>query len=442
MSDMSQSAKLRVEALGQAPVLDLLLRLSLPASLALLSTALYNIIDTFWVARLGPAAVAGVTLIFPIQLIITAAGSGTGIGLAALVSRLHGQQKSKEVKELAHHILPLTLFLGLPLVLLAFGARSQLLHFLGARTETIKAANDYLGFIALASPALIFSMLASNLLRGEGDTITPMKAMGGAALLNAVADPIFIFGWGAISPMGVRGAALATGASQLLGALYLLWQVRKQVFGFLLEKATLSEIYKVGLPAAFATVILTLVVGFHNRVLAPFGALPLGAYGILFRLYALVFMPSYGICQGLLPIVGHAVGAGQNERLKKAINRAVLLAATWGAIAGGIVIVGAEFIVSLFGGGDQLTIEGSRALRLAGLGWIAAGPQLVWVTALHGMGRGGASLFVLFLKTLGLLIPLVLLLSKSYGPTGVWLAQPLAEFGGFLIAWFVVWRVS
>ena len=442
MSVLSQSAKVRVDALGKEEVLPLLLRLAFPASLALLSTALYNIIDTFWVTRLGPAAVAGVTLVFPLQLVFTALGTGTGIGLAALISRLHGKEDGQSVSSASGHVLPLTLLLSLPMVLAVFLLRKELLLFLGARATTIGAANDYVVFVTLASPFLVFSMLASNLLRGSGDTFTPMKAMGAAALLNAVADPILIFGWGPLEPMGVKGAALATGGSQFLGALYLFCRVFGQVKRATLRLHLIKEIYKVGLPAASATIILTAIVAFHNRVLSPYGAVALGAYGILFRLYSLVFMPSYGICQGLLPIVGHAKGQKNDERLKEAIQKGALLAAVWGGLTGAFVMVFAEPIVSLFGGTAALTSEACRALRLAGLGWLAAGPQLVWVTALHGMGRGGPSLFVLLAKTAGLLVPLVWLLAAHYGPLGVWLAQPLAEFGGLLVAFLVIRRQS
>ena len=443
VSLLSQSAKVRLDALGKEKVLPLLLRLSLPASLALLSTALYNIIDTFWVTRLGPNAVAGVTLIFPLQLVFTALGTGTGVGISSLVSRLHGKGSTSsndkgQVNKVAGHILPLTLLLSLPLLFVVFLLRQKLLLFLGATATTELSANDYVGFVTLASPFLIFSMLASNLLRGSGDTVTPMKAMGFCALLNAVADPILIFGWGPIAAMGVKGAAVATGGSQLIGAIYLLWRVLGQVKSPTLQKSVVREIYKVGLPAASATVILTAVVGFHNRVLSPHGAVALGAYGILFRLYSLVFMPSYGICQGLLPIVGHAEGQENKERLQEAISKGALLAAAWGGVTGALVILFAKPIVTLFGGTAELTVEASRALRLAGLGWLAAGPQLVWVTALHGMGRGGPSLFVLLVKTAGLLVPLVWFLGVAYGPLGVWLAQPLAEYGGLLVAWLVI----
>lgn len=433
--------------LGRGSVVGHVVRLGLPASAALLAVALYAAADTFWVTRLGPGAVAGLTLVFPLQLVVTGLGSGLGLGLASAFARRRGAADLPGEGQVARLVLPLTAVLGLAVLMVARLAPTALLDLCGATDSTRPDALAYLSWIAPGLPALLFSMFASNLLRGAGDTLTPMWPMVGGAFLNVLADPLFIFGAGPLPALGVAGAGLATCLSQWLSALALLLLMARPGAGvhpyrFLpgegsptgITGPALRETLTVGLPAAASVMGLTAVVAFHVHVLAPAGAASVGAYGLLVRAYALVVMPTWGLCQGLLPVVGHAWGAASPGRARSAVWSSTLLAGAAGLAAGLVVATTAPVMVVLLGAPPDLAAPSARALALAALGWPAATSGLVLLTALQALGRGGLSMVVLTVRTLVLTVPLLLILSAKLGPLGVWFAQPLIEWGSLAVA--------
>lgn len=436
------TANRRAAELGTAPLGRLLWRLSLPSAVGFLVMSLYNVVDTFWVSRLpdGPQAIAALTVVFPLQMIAAALGTGTAVGVASLVSRRYGEQKVEEVNHVAGHAVLLPLVSGSLLMLIARGAPSLLLNLFGAQPDIAEAARIYLTSVAFGFPFVLFLMTVNGLYRGAGNTVAPMVVMSGSAICNLILDPVMIFGYGPFPALGIQGAALATVISQVTAfvgsALYLVsarsgYHVRLEHFRP--SGRILRDIAQVGAPAAAMTVVQSVVVSVYNGVLGAYGSTAIAAYGLTFRVLMVLIPWIMGLNQGLLPIAGFSFGAGRYRRMWSALKLAAGWATGIGLVLSSLLLLLAPQVVAIFSDDPRMLELGTLSIRIILCTMWLMAPQVIGVAMLQGMGLGTQAMFLALSRQVIFLIPLILLLSHTFGLLGAYAAMPVSDTLSFLV---------
>lgn len=435
------------ERLGTAPLGRLLLSLSLPGMASMATLALYNIVDTFWVAKLGHEAIAALTIVLPYHILVIAIGVGSGIGINALVSRRFGERDIEAVNHIAGQVFPIAAFFGLIFIVAAVFFTRQILIAAGATADIMEFATQYLVIISFGAPFLVFSISTNNLLRGSGDAIRPMIFMITASVVNIILDPFLIFGIGPFPEMGVRGAALATVVSQGLGAglsfMYIVFTRRSaytlKPYHLQPNWPIIKDIYRVGLPAMVMEISESLVFAIYNNVLSAYGSVSLAAGGLAMRITDLVLMPIFGASGGLLPIVGYSLGAFLWRRLWRAVTIASLSLALIMAVVTVALEITAPAIIGLFTQDSQLMAVAVPAMRIVLSSLAIIGPTVLFVTTFQGLSKGKEALVLSLVRQFVFFVPILFVLPRLLGLTGVWLALPFSDFLGFILsgAWLL-----
>ncbi len=427
----------RTNDLGTVPLGRLLVSLSIPSIIGMVVMSLYNLVDTFWVGRLpeSTVAIAALTVLFPLQMVAGALGAGTGVGVSSLVARRFGAQRLNEVSQVAGHAVALPVLLGLVLTVICVAAPRELVRLFGATPEITPSAATYLLTVAFGFPFLLSMMTLSGLYRGAGNTVTPMVIMLFSAGANALLDPLLIFGWQGLPALGIQGAALATVIAQLgaavLAVIYLCSGrsgYRINLRDLALRVAIMRDIAEVGAPAALMHCVGSVVGITFNWVLAGFGAEAIAAQGLSLRIVMLVIsFIGGGVHQGLMPIVAYNFGAQSYRRMWRAYRAAALGTSAIGLGLAAVTSLIAPQIVGLFTKDPELIRLAVMAYRLRIATLFLVEPQMMGVASLQGMGKGLHAMVVTLVRQVGLVIPALFLLSRSYGVLGAFAAQPVAD---------------
>jgi putative MATE family efflux protein len=427
--------------LGKEAIFPLILKMSWPSIVAMIAMSLYNFIDTFWLARLSSQALAALTVCFPIQMIFAAIGVGTGIGAGSFSARMFGAGKFLQAKQTAGQIFSLSFFFSLIMIIFVLLFHDAILTFFGASDEIMPLCRDYLVIIVFSSPFLFFSMMSNNLLRVEGRPLLSMYVVLVASISSAILDPFLIFGIGPFPRMGIKGAALAAVIAQFIACLFSIYfmQLKSSKYELKWEYlfpniSIINSIYSTGFPSIAANLIVSLVLVVYNHVLANFGSLAIAALGICFRVNSLVTMVLFGIGFGLMPIVGFNDGARLYQRLKESVFVALKVSISFAAVSSIILEIFAPQIVGFFSNDPALLAIAIPALRIYVSVLILIAPIMMFINMFLGLGKGTLAMFLLFFRDSILLIPLLIILSSSFGLLGAWLALPLAN----LLAFFAV----
>jgi len=435
------------ERLGYAPLGRLLLRLSLPSIAATVTFSLYNIVDTFWVARLGHGAIAALTIVFPYQILVIALGVGTGVGIGALVSRRFGENNPEATNHVAGQTFFLSAFWGLIFMMVAVFFSETILTAFGATPDIMEYGTQYLVITAYGAPQLIFAMVVSNLIRGSGDAVKPMIMLVTASLINMILDPVMILGLGPFPEMGVRGAALATIIAQSFGAIIGLYYLlaRKTAFRIRVghlrpNMSILKDIYRVGAPSTILEITESLSFILFNIVVSSFGSIAIAAVGIVLRISDLAFMPIIGLSNGLLPIVGFNFGAGYFKRLWKAVK----LASVSSILVLGVITLFLEIftpqVVAIFSDNPELLAVTVPAMRIMLATMFLIGPSVMFITAFQGLSKGTMALILSLVRQFIFFVPLLYLLHYLLGLNGVWLSLPASDILSFMVTSLVIYR--
>jgi len=434
--------------LGTEPLGPLIIRLSIPGMVSFLAMTLYNVVNTFWVSRLGADAIAALTVVFPFQMVNVALGAGTGVGISSLSSRLFGQGKVEGANRVAGQVYSLSLLLGLLTLCTGVFFTGPVLGFFNALPQFWHLSHRYLFIISFGTPFIYFMMMANNLLRGSGDTVTPMYIAVASAVLNAALDPFLIFGWGPFPQLGVAGAALGTVITQALGgAAYFLYLAgRRSSYTIRLPHllpglGVIGEIYRVGGPAMVMQLTSSLVIVIFNHFLGAFGAVAIAAYGLLFRISGVFLMPIIGMSQGLMPVVGYNFGARNFRRMWEAVRLASIYATVVTGTSELMLLALAVPLVSVFAPTPQLLAVTTYAMRVYALALLLVGAQFMWITTLQALRRGGEAMVLSLLRQLVLIVPLMALFSHFWGLSGIWAAQPVSDVLAFAITAAWMWAV-
>lgn len=435
------------ERLGYAPLGRLLLRLSLPSIAATVTLSLYNIVDTFWVSKLGHGAIAALTIVFPYQILVIALGVGTGIGIAALVSRRFGENNPEATNHVAGQTFFLSVFWGLIFMMFAVFFSEGILTTFGATPDIMEYGTQYLVITAYGAPQVIFALVASNLIRGSGDAIKPMIIMITASVINIILDPFMILGLGPFPEMGVRGAALATVIAQSFGAILALYYLLAHRTAFRIRVGhlrpnmpILGDIYRVGAPSSILEITESLCFILFNIAVSSFGSIAIAAVGIVLRIADLAFMPIIGLSHGLLPIIGFNFGAGYLKRLWKAVKLAsVGIMLVLGVITLFIEIF-APNVVGIFSDNPELLTITVPAMRIMLSAMLLIGPSVMFITTFQGLSKGTMALILSLVRQFIFFLPLLYLLRYLLGLHGVWLSLPASDVLGFIVTFFIIYR--
>lgn len=433
--------------LGNEKISKLLFNLSLPATIGMIVNALYNIIDTIFIGRgVGTLAIGGLTIAFPIQMLIMAFAQMVGIGSASAISRNLGAGNVEKADHVAGNSFVAILILSSMLATLGLLFTEPLLRLFGASDTILPYAKDYITIILMGSVFFSFTVSSNNLVRAEGNAKVSMISMLIGTGLNIILDPIFIFTF----DMGIRGAAYATILSQFCSFIFLTiylfsgkstikvrWHHLKPDFSIL------KEIFSVGL-ASFARQVASSAVAIvvNNSLVFYGGDLAISVFGIINRVTMFLFMPMFGVVQGVQPIAGFNYGANKYERVREVVKLGVIVTVIYASISVLIAQLFPSAIFSIFTTDADLIAKGTPALRLVLLMLPIVGIQIVGGSLFQSLGKAIPALVVSMLRQTLILIPLLLTLPKigGLGLTGIWISFPLADFLSTATTGFLVMR--
>ena len=434
--------------MGTMPEGPLIITMSFPIMLSMLVQALYNIVDSAFVARISEDALTAVSLAFPVQLLMIAVATGTGVGVNALLSRRLGQKKQEEANAVAVNgvFLSVCFWLVFAVLGLLFGR-----GFIALFTDVpavIDMGTSYVTVVTVASCGVFLLFVAERLMQATGNTVYHMVTQLIGAVLNCILDPIMIFGLFGFPALGTTGAALATVLSQIIAMSIGFFinvrfnhDVRLHLRGFRPDGGILGEIVRIGLPAAVQQSLLSILTVGLNRILMPFSQTAVSFYGVYYKLQNFLFMPVYGLNNALIPMIGYNFGAKNRRRIERITRYALYLAI--GIMAAGTVLF--ELIpvplLRLFDASDAMLFIGVPAIRIISLSFCFAGASVILSGCMQGLGRGNESLWVALTRQFIVILPAAVLLSRL-SLTAVWFAFPLAEAVGLAAAIALHRRVS
>ncbi|MDO9549051.1 MAG: MATE family efflux transporter, partial [Candidatus Marinimicrobia bacterium] len=400
----------------------LLVNLSTPAMVAMFVTALYNVVDTIYIGRgVGSMAIAGITIVFPIQLLVMAIAMMIGIGGASVISRALGAGDYEKANTTFGNVLLSIVIFGFSLALLGNIFIDVLLALFGASDTVLPYARDYAQIILLGTVFFSFSMASNNVVRSEGRAKVAMTTMLISAILNIILDPIFIFGF----KWGIKGAAAATVISQVVTALYLVYyfysgksSLTVHLRNLRLNRLIMREIVAVGSPSLIRQLSASALVVVINNTLRVYGGdFSIALFGIMHRMLMFVSMPLFGIAQGMQPIVGFNYGAKRYDKAKRVLalsNKATTIVSTVGAI---VLFSFPGAIISVFTNDPGIIRMGIPAVRIFIVALPVFGFQIVGSTLFQAIGKAKQALLLTVSRQI-FLITLVLVLPRLYGLTG------------------------
>ncbi len=424
-------------SLGEEKILKLLFKLSTPAIIAMLVSAIYNLVDTFFVGMLNDnGAMGAVSIAFPIFMVIVAVGQTMGVGSGAYISRLLGSKDIDQAKRVAVTSLITSAVVGLIITLTGLVFIDEILTLTGASGSLFAQSKEYLLYILMASVFTILNMNMNNLVRAEGNAMYSMIAISLGALVNVVLDPLLIFTF----DMGVAGASLATAIAQGVSTLFLFTYyitgrstVGLNLGAFTPKWSIYREILITGLPSFARQFLSSLALALVNVAVIPFGDAAVASIGIILRVTSLGTYVLFGIAQGFQPIVAYNFGAKQVERVKEAIKYAVILSSGFCLLLSGTFIVFARRIIGVFSSHPEVVEMGSRSLIIMIALFVANGFQIIITTLFQSLGHGKQA-FILAVSRQGLFFaPAVLILPKIWGFYGVSYSLVIADILAFIL---------
>lgn len=437
--------------MGTIPIGKLLFNMSLPMMISMLVQALYNIVDSIFVAKLSENALTAVSLAFPLQTLLIAVGTGTGVGMNALLSKSLGEKNFKKANATASNAAVLYFFSYLVFFILGFTiVRPFYASQIGnADQEIMELGIEYLSTVMIFSFGLLAQVFFERLLTSTGRTIFSMTSQLTGAITNIILDPILIFGLLGAPKMGVTGAAVATVIGQCVAALVAGFcnhrynhDVKLKFHGFRLDFHIIGTIYAVGIPTIIMQSIGSVMTYCMNRILIEFSSTATAVFGVYFKLQSFFFMPVFGLNNGITPIIAYNYGAGQRKRMLKTIKLSMLVAFCLTFI-GFLCFEGIpQILLGMFNASDEMLTIGVPALRIIGIHYLIAWFCIVSGTVFQALGKAFFSMIVSIMRQLFVLIPASYILAKLGGLHVVWWSFPIAEVISLMVSSFFLVRIN
>lgn len=427
--------------MGVMPVGKLLFTMSLPIMISMLVQALYNVVDSMFVARVSENALTALSMAFPIQNLMIAVSTGLGVGLNAVLSRALGAKDEKGVNRAATNGIMLLFICGLVFML---GGATIVRPYFEMQTdiaEIVESGVDYTTIVMLGSMGIFMQILFERLLQSTGRTLLTMVSQGVGAIANIILDPIFIFGLFGVPKMGVAGAAYATILGQwIAAAIGLVMNIRKNpevsisMKGFRPHGATICRILAIGIPSVVMQSIGSIMTFLMNQILIAFSATAVAVFGVYFKLQSFVFMPVFGLNNGMVPIVSYNYGAKRPDRITQTIRLSAIYAVAIMAAGVAVVQLIPDKLLLLFDASEQMLTIGVPALRIISTCFVFAGFSIVCSSVFQALGNSIFSMIMSITRQLAVLLPAAYILAHAFGLHAVWYAFPIAEFASLALS--------
>jgi len=431
---MEENKTIQENKMGVQPIGKLLVSMSVPMMISMLVLALYNIVDSIFVSRINENALTAVSLAFPIQNLMIAVSTGTGVGINAFVSRYLGEKKPEKANLIANNGVYLALFSAAAFALFCAFCSRIFFEFQTNDAQIIEYGVKYTRIVGICSFGLFIQMVMERLLQSTGKTIYSMTTQITGAVINLILDPIMIFGLFGFPRMEVAGAALATVIGQILAsALAVFFNIRKNkelsidLKKYRLSGTAVKEIYSVGVPSIVMGSIGSLMGFGMNRLLMSFTSTATAVFGAYFKLQSFVFMPVFGLNNGLVPIIAYNYGARKRERIKHTIRLGIISAGSIMLFGTLIFQIFPAQLLGMFNPSDAMLEIGIPALRTISLSFICAAIGIVLTSVFQAVGNGVLSLVASIIRQLVVLLPAAYILANVGGLSAVWWAFLIAE---------------
>ena len=434
--------------MGVMPVNKLLISMALPMIISMLVQALYNIVDSIFVSRICEDALTAVSLAFPVQNLMIAISSGTGVGVNALLSRSLGAKNQEAADKAAKN----GIFLAICsyLIFLILGLTACNLFF---RTQTDSATiiaygDTYLSICMICSFGMFIQMMFERLLQATGRTIYTMFTQGTGAIINIILDPILIFGMFGLPKLGIAGAAVATVAGQIIAsvmAVFFNFKFNTDVSlkgRFRPSGHIIGQIYSVGIPSILMMSISSVMVYGMNRILIAFTSTATAVFGVYFKLQSFIFMPIFGMNNGMVPIIAYNYGACKPDRIKKTIALAMVYAECIMLIGLLVFKLKPDLLLSFFNASPEMLAIGEPALRTISWSFLVAGICIISSSTFQALGNGLYSLAISFGRQLVVLLPAAYLLSLTGNIHAVWWSFPIAEVASLALSLTFMYKIN
>lgn len=435
------SENIQENKMGVMPIPKLLFNMAIPMVVSMLMQALYNIVDSAFVGMYSTHALEAVSIAFPIQNLMIAFATGTGVGINALLSRHLGEKKFEEADTTANTGLFLAIcsyalfaLMGLTIVRPFFSMQSDI-------AEVVNYGEEYLTIILLCGFGIFGEITNERLLQATGRTVYSMITQGTGAIINIILDPIMIFGYFGMPALGVKGAAIATVIGQCVAfALALIFNIKvnkeinikvSKIFKPKLKE--IAKIYEIGIPSIIMSSITSFLTVGMNLILKKFSEDAITVYGVYFKLNSFIFMPVFGLNNGMVPILSYNYGARKPDRIKKTIKLGMSCAVDYMLVGLAVFELIPNKLLMIFSASENVMSIGVVALRIIGLSFLFAGIGIVSSTVFQAIGNPLHSLLISVLRQLVIILPVAYLLSLTGSVDNVWWSYPIAEVVSFVL---------
>ena len=420
------------------PVLPLVLSMSLPMVLSMLVSSLYNIVDSYYVAKISEDAMTALSLVYPVQNLINAVTIGFSIGANAVIAYHLGAQDAKRASAAAAQSILWNVLHGAVLTVACIAVMPAFLRMFTADEAIVDMGVRYARIAFLFSVVIAATMSLEKIFQATGRMLVTMVCMMSGCVANIILDPALIFGWGPFPEMGIEGAAIATIAAQALTVILARMVPIRIRFGReMFDAGVAKKMYAVGVPATLTLALPSLLISCLNIILAASAEVYVLVLGVYYKLQTFLYLPANGIVQGMRPIVGYNYGAKEPARVRKIFLTGLALSA-------GIMVLGTALcwlvpgqLIGLFSTSSETVALGSTALRIISLGFIISSVSVISCGALEGLGMGGPSLLISLLRYAVAILPLAFVFSRLWGPVGVWHAFWVTEVLASAVSWLI-----
>ena len=433
---MSDKEEKKENIMGTLGITRLIMKMSLPLMISMLIQALYNIVDSMFVARVSETALTAVSLAFPLQNLLIAFGVGTGVGMASYLSRKLGEKDTETATKAAGNGITLAVITWVLFAILGLTIVKPFMALFTDDAELLGLSTSYSEIVMIFSFFMLLSMMNERILQGTGDSFSSMLSQMTGAITNIILDPVFIF----VFKMGVNGAAIATVIGQAVGCAVSLYFVIRNKYikikpqHLKLEKRMVASIYSVGAPTIITNSIGTVMTGAMNAILIGFSTTAVSVFSVYFKLQSFVFMPIFGLSSGMVPIIAYNYGARKKKRVMSTIYIGTIIAI-------GIMVVGTivfnlfpEALLSLFSATEEMYRLGVPALRIISLCFVSAAISIGLGSSFQATGYGIGTMIVSISRQLLVLIPTAYIMAKLVGINGVWFSFIIAEGVGLAVS--------
>ena len=435
--------------MGTMPVNKLLISMALPMMVSMLVQALYNIVDSMFVSYISEDALTAVSLAFPIQQLMIAMGTGTGVGVNAVLSKALGEKDFEKANRAADNGIFLSVVCAVIFVFIGLFFVDPFYMSQTTDAEILQAGHDYLSVVCCFGIGMYTQIICERLLQATGRTVLSMLSQGLGAVINIVLDPILIFGLLGFPAMGVKGAAVATVIGQIISAAVGIWMnisknhdIKISFRGFCPDLKMIGTIYKVGVPSIIMQAVGSVMNYGMNQILIGFTSTATAVFGAYYKLQSFIFMPVFGLNNGMIPTIAYNYGAGQRKRVLQTIRSSVILAV-------GIMLVGLAAmqifpaqLLSIFNASEHMLAIGVPALRLISLSFVFAGYCIVMGSVFQALGNGVYSMLTSIVRQMAVLLPVAFLLSLSGNVNLVWLSFPIAELFSVTLSTVFLFKIN